>query len=510
MRARLNDWLRTVIARGIRVAGVAFTMWERRRFSRFAVNQERLKRKYKRDLILKPDGRFAVTSGTTGDPKRILYTNARLRACKLIFSDMFARACRVFRIERTSLYVFSSFAADESLTSLLLEDVDLPNYVATLQAPYRVQCHPAMRALAAEYGATAVRLWILTISNPGVLYSTNPSTLATFFADVSNHWLESSALIRNWYRHGKRFNADVRRIARRLDSIGSKQRLETIATSAEPVPISTWAPALEAYICWTGGYVKPFLDRLQKYLPPSRYRLIPMYSMSTETVETISYFQNNEIFFLPLAPDVVYEFLDPETEQLLAPHDLEPGKSYEMIVSDKFGLRHYRTNDLFLCRRKCNGLPDLTFVRRRGLTYSFTGEKLTGAQVSMVFEELRRQYPHLLAHNYLTCIPSSEAETLPHYKLIVIGDGKVSSLDVLAARCDELLSEVNCEYRSKRNSGRLGAVTLLELGTREFAERFSPHGNWESQFKFLPLLVNYSGRSGGGATATKSSLKRSE
>ena len=491
MRPRLNDWLRMVIARCIQAAGVAFTILLRLRMSRFRSNQERLKRRYKRDLNPNTDGRFAFTSGSTGDRKRILYTNGRLRACKFVFSDMFARACRAFRIKRSCLYVFSSFEPDDSLTSLLLEEVDLPNYLATLQAPYRVQRHPAMRALAAEYGATAVRLWILAISNPGVLYSTNPSTLSTFFDELANEWRKSSALIRNWCKDHKRFNADVRKIARRLDSIGSKQRLEAIAASDEPVAVSDWAPALEAYICWTGGYVKPFLDRLQKYLPQTRYRLIPMYSMSTETVETLSYFQNNEVHFLPLAPGVVYEFLEPETNRLLAPHDLEPGKKYEMIVTDEYGLRDYGTNDLFLCRRKINDLPDLAFIRRRGLAYSFTGEKLTGEQVSIVFDKLRSQFPQVFANSYLTCMPSQGEDTIPHYKLVVIRERRfAASVDGLAIRCDELLSEVNCEYRSKRISGRLGGITLLEMGAREFAETFSPHGNWESQFKFLPLCLH--------------------
>jgi hypothetical protein len=491
MRARLNDCLRLVIARCIQISGVAFNILLRFRLTRFRFKRARLKRKYKRDLHLRTDGRYALTSGSTGDPKRILYTNARLRACKFVFSDMFARACRAFRIKRTSLYVFSSFAPDDSLTSLLLEEVELPNYLATLQAPYRVQRHPAMCALAAEYGPTAVRLWIMAISNPGVLYCTNPSSLSMFFEELANHWRESSALIRNWCQDHKRFNADVRKIARRLDSTGSRQRLETIAASEEAVPVSAWAPALEAYICWTGGYVKPFLDRLQTYLPPSRYRLLPMYSMSTETIETLSYFQNDEVLFLPLAPGVVYEFLEPETERLLGPHKLKPGKTYEMIVSDQYGLRDYRTNDLFLCRRKIKGLPDLALVRRRGLAYSFTGEKLTGEQVSIVFDKLRRQYPQVFANNYLTCMPSAGEDTIPHYKLVVIGDRKLAaSVEGLARSCDEMLSEVNCEYRSKRTSGRLGTVTLLELGTREFAKTFSPHGHWESQFKFLPLCLH--------------------
>src|SRR6185503_9610953 len=164
--------------------------------------------------------------------------------------------------------------------------------------------------LAAEYGATAVRLWLLTIANPGVLYATNPSTISTFFDELTKHWQESSSLIRNWSKHPKRFNAGVRKIARRLDSTGSHQRLQRIATSDKPLPLGAWAPAVAAYICWTGGYVKPFLDRLQTYLPAPCYRLIPMYSMSTETIETTTHFANNDVFFLPLAAGVLFEFID--------------------------------------------------------------------------------------------------------------------------------------------------------------------------------------------------------
>ncbi len=490
MRGRINDWLRGAIACGIRLAGVAFSGLLKLRLRGVEVNQERLKRKYSGPLNKSADGRFAVTSGSAGDPKRILYTTQRLRACKWIFSDMFARACRAFQIKRTSLYVFTSFEPDESLTSMLLDEVDLPNYVATLQAPYRVQRLPAIRALAAEYGATAVRLWILTISNPGVLYSTNPSTLSTFFDDLSQDWRESSVLIKHWRKYPKRFNSHIRKIARRLASAGSEERLQAIATSDTPLPIEVWAPAVEAYICWTGGYVKPFLDQLQKYLPSPHYRLIPMYSMSTETIETLTYFAHNDVYFIPLAPGVVYEFLE-ETEQehLIKPGDLEPGKLYEMIVTDAYGLRRYRTGDLFLCRRKINSLPDLVFQRRRGLQYSFTGEKLTAEQVSLVFEQLRKQNPSVFAERYLTCVPAQPPDALPHYNVLLIGDRKngQADLDSLAARCDQLLGEINCEYRSKRASGRLGAVALIETGTKEFAAIFSSHTGWESQFKFLPL-----------------------
>src|SRR5262249_35411418 len=149
--------------------------------------------------------RFAQTSGSTGTPKQILYTRRRLLALKFTFSDMFARARYAFRIKRASLYVFNSFQPDASLTSLLLDERELPHYVSTLQAPFRLAREAVIRSLVSNYAAVGVRLWILTISNPGVLYSTNPSTISTFLDEVANDWSRSSKLIKNWYENPASF-----------------------------------------------------------------------------------------------------------------------------------------------------------------------------------------------------------------------------------------------------------------------------------------------------------------
>jgi hypothetical protein len=37
---------------------------------------------------------------------------------------------------------------------------------------------------------------------------------------------------------------------------------------------------------------------------------------------------------------------------------------------------------------------------------------------------------------------------------------------------------------------RLGTVSVIEVGTQEFAEGLADNGNWETQFKFLPLTLN--------------------
>jgi acyl-CoA synthetase (AMP-forming)/AMP-acid ligase II len=227
----VNDFLRYIIGWIIRMLGLSGSVWQRLHIITFRSDQNRFKRTYG----IRPDtpmtsygpeveqsirnaarkhgrnARFATTSGSTGNPKEVLYTQKRLLALKLAFSDMFARACDAFRIRRTSLYVFSSFETDTSLTSLLLNERTLPNYLTTLQAPYRLQRHPAILSLVSNYGATAVRLWLLTISNPGVLYSTNPSSISTFLDELTRDWPRSSKLIKDWYNHPSSFTPVVAR-----------------------------------------------------------------------------------------------------------------------------------------------------------------------------------------------------------------------------------------------------------------------------------------------------------
>lgn len=513
----INDFLRGSISIGVRFTGALICRLHSVRVRSFRKHQERLRRKYSitattpvlsysavESLINTKAAeytgrvRLATTSGSTSSPKRLPFTKHRLRLVKLIFVSFFVRCCWTFSIKRTSLYVFSSFRADESLTSMLLEEKRLPSYFSTLQAPYRVQCHPEIKSLAAKYGTTAVRLWIITLSNPGVLYSTNPSTISTFLDELTNNWQESSQFIRDWHYRPEAFARSVRRIAKRIGSRGWRLRCTKIAESKNPLLLDMCAPSVTTYICWTGGYVQPFLERLRSYLPSGRYRLIPMYSMSTETIETIAHFRRGEISFLPTAAGVLYEFIEhprANGRELLSPHELTPGKSYSMVVSDAYGLRRYDTGDLFSCQRKVNELPDLRFIGRKNLEYSFTGEKLTAEQVCAAFETFRAK-AQLPGELFLTCIPSHPMnDSIPHYKIVALSDqlhNSRNSVTRLQLECDRLFAELNCEYEAKRQTGRLGPVRVLTLDRSAFI-KLTNHGaqseSWEAQFKFLPLYV---------------------
>ena len=430
-----------------------------------------------------PAAQYAMTSGSTAEPKRILYPPERLARAKRMFIDAFARSFVRAPWQRQSFYLFSSLHQDDSLTSLMVAEDGLPRYLATLQAPYRLQSDPAFRTLAREYGDAALRLWVIALSNPGLLYSTNPSTLSVFLDTLQRDWSASTALIRDYVRDPAPFP-----LAKRLVSCGASTRLRRIAQSERPLPFFEIAPAVHTYVCWTGGYVQPFLNRLAEYLPASRYRQLPMYSMSTETPETTPSYRGDAVSFVPLAPGVLYEFLPDNAADdpalLVRPDALAIGGRYTMIVSDDYGLRRYQTDDVFACVGRVAGLPDLRFERRRSLSYSFTGEKLTGQQLSMAYERMREELPEL---GFLTCVPSSPGgDVLPHYRLVGVSD---APMDLLAERCDTVLNEINSEYGAKRLSGRLGPMRGMTVTLDELVARVcgGSRDSWETQFKFLPL-----------------------
>ena len=510
MRAACNDALRYAISLLLRCGGALEEIRHRRRIRTFRSGQARLRARFAIgaetplalevppvDPALASRGaQVALTSGTSGEPKRVLYTAPRLRAVRAVFVASFLRCFWNLGIRRTSLYVFGSLEREASLSALLLAEEKLPAYLATLQAPYRIQAHPALQGLKDAYGAAAVRLWILAVSNPGVLYSTNPSTLSTFFDEVETDWMRCSALARRCVRQPGDLDPQALRLVRRLASRGWIERLERIAASAQALPVTDWAPAIRTYACWTGGYVAPFLERLERRLPPPRFRRVPMYSMSTETIETIPDFRAGRVAFLPLAPETLFEFLETagpeEPGSLLAADELRPGSVYEMVVSHPFGLKRYRTGDLFRVEGFVAGLPDLRFLRRRGLGYSFTGEKLTGGQIGEALRELRAEYGEFAAGQAFTCFPSQPiGSKVPCYRLAAIrieGSAREAPAN-LGGRFDELLAARNPEYESKRRSGRLGAIAFQQLELHEFRRLTSQLnlGDWDAQFKFLPL-----------------------
>lgn len=502
-RGCANDVGRAVVAVVLSIAGLAAVVRHRARLAVRPLRERHRRWRWgitaatgvTRELPDAHDGGgdpVALTSGTAGEPRRVPYSRKRLRATTGVFVDGMLRLIVARRVRRTSLYIFGALEPDRSLSSLLVSERCAPPWFVLLQAPYRAQSDPALRALTNCYGAVALRLLVLTLSNPGILYATNPSTLSSFLEEVEAGWEGATALVRRVVQEPERIAPAAVRILRTLASRGSGSRLRQVAASGDPLPISVWNPAFGIYVCWTGGAVTPFLRQLDRRLPARRFRREPMFSMSTETIETVPDYRKAETAFLPAAPGQVYEFLEPGSDDhLRRARDLQQAMTYEMVVSHRFGLCRYATGDLFRVERFVGGLPDLRFVGRRGLGWSFTGEKLTAEQVAEAFERLDTELPGVRARFWLALFPSNPGgRAVPGYRLAAAGPSSEGAPPAgLARRLDALLGDVNLEYRAKRASGRLGRIQVSLVERTDFLKRASGGGSAhpDSQFKFQPF-----------------------
>ncbi|WP_408095924.1 GH3 auxin-responsive promoter family protein [Peredibacter sp. HCB2-198] len=405
---------------------------------------------------------IAQTSGTRNIPKTVPYTASRMKLVQKTFLKSMMTLTAPYKGRKT-FFVFSSVEDDSSLTSGMLQD-RAPNLIELLQAPYRFLTTPAGHRLREEIGLLSARVALIAVSSPRYFYATNPSTLTHFLDEVDLHWELIKKNLKKCLH-----NPDL------LNLIDGKDRLEKLILR-EKFSLEFLAPDLVGIITWDGGYVAPFLERLKEKYPKLVY--LPMYSMSTESIETLPHRVNGKLHFLPTMKGVVPEFLkDGEIVR-----DLKVNETYTLLISDVWGLERYDTQDEFLVVDLVDGLPDLRFQRRRNITASMTGEKISEEQCLLLYQELRKRFE--LEGIYLSLYGRMQGEQ-GQYVLNLIGPKKeFSSLDTTA---EEILGTLNQEYHSKIQSGRLLPLKVETLSVSAFAELMGQKVKWESQFKIMPL-----------------------
>lgn len=444
-----------------------------------------------------PGAVLAETSGSTQRPKQIAYTRARMQATKKSFAMVTLRTAAALGSRRPIVFTLASLADDQSFTTLMTRGA-----ISRLDlwvTPHVALNHPDFTPLAGRYGVHALRLWALVLSNPGWLYSTNPSTQSAFFHALAGDWQRHTAFLRDFVADAGQFSAGVRAMARSIVAPGWKRRANAVLGAREALSAEDWL-AIEVVISWDGGNNGPHVRQVRDWLPSARF--VPMFSMSTETLETLTVWDAGQPKFLPIAPGVLYEFLPEHAPDdpalLLSPLDLAVAEAYVLVASDGHGLRRYMTEDVFECRGHHLGLPDLHFVRRRGLTWSFTGEKLTGAQVEAAWDRLAAGHP-ALAEVQATVIPTEpEDSRLPGYRIVLVAPSGHVPVDAppaheISQSWERALGAINEEYRHKRETDRLLPAVAEWVDYDELARTLRGALNedatrgWDSQFKLLPL-----------------------
>lgn len=415
---------------------------------------------------------WVLTSGTSKDPKKIPYDKKRIKDLNKVFLKSMIVLTSEFKGPKT-FFAFGSLEKDQSLTSSMVDEFGQPTHIELLQAPYRYLATEEGKKLREAAGDLGARVAILIITKPRFVYATNPSTITHFLDEVHNNWSEIQLRLKFLLK-----NKDVLEKLLELQDGNGKENLASLIVEG---PGSIF-PSLKAVITWDGGYVNVFLERLMKLLPKNT-RHLPMYSMSTETIETLPHRINDKIVFLPTMKHTLPEFMDKDGK-LLKAHELEANSVYTLIITNQWGLERYDTQDEFLVTEMIDKLPALKFIRRRNITASLTGEKITETQALLLQQMLKEKYPQLMNAS-LSLFPVID-EKQARYQMVIIGkdfehDGNIS-LDA-----EKFLGEINNEYKDKVKSGRLLPICLEKMSVRELASLMGQENRWESQFKVMPL-----------------------
>ena len=219
---------------------------------------------------------------------------------------------------------------------------------------------------------------------------------------------------------------------------------------------------------WTGGTMGFYLQDYPRYFGDVPVRDIGL--LASEGRISIPIEDATPAGILDVASHY-FEFIPRDEKSsaspiTLAAHELEVGQEYFVLLTTSSGLYRYDLGDLVRVTGYFGQAPVIEFLSKGAHTSSLAGEKLTEHQVVQAMERASRR---LQIPVPAFTLAARWAET-PYYVLHVdSGDGRDIS-EALAAALEQELSAVNLEYAGKRQSHRLGAVRPNRLPAGFMAE----------------------------------------
>ncbi len=201
-------------------------------------------------------------------------------------------------------------------------------------------------------------------------------------------------------------------------------------------------PALRLVSCWSDASSRSFFNELQIRLPHAQFQGKGL--LATEGISTVPVPNGCPVL---AADSGFFEFMDEHSIVWFA-WELQEGRQYEVIMTTSGGLYRYRTGDFVKCEECTNGLPELRFIGRQGLTSDIVGEKLTEQFVASCLDDIP---------GFRMLIPDIQAK--PKY-ILIVDQRSNQDKEALARVIDERLSK-NVQYAYARSIDQLDALSVM-------------------------------------------------
>ncbi len=452
----------------------------------------------KTDLIM-----FAMTSGTTSNPKTIPVTRDSLQHYRDGWRIWGIRAFDDHpEMLRYGLRPILQLASDwqESRTPSGIPCGAITGLTASMMNPLiRLKyCMPPIASRIKDVEAKYyVALRVSASRQVGALIAANPSTLIgmarlgdrereTLIRDLFDGTIASKWPIPPEVR--KVLEAKARRKQR-----STARRLEAIVNETGRLrPIDLW-PDLLLLANWTGGAMGTYLSHY-----PDLFGDVPVRDpglIASEGRMTIPIDDHSPAGVLDFAHNF-YEFIEEKDEDSAEPEtitatDLVEGKRYFIVLTTAGGLYRYDIRDLVQCVGFEGEAPVLEFLNKGSHVSSLTGEKLSEFQVIAASQRVQKELGCTFSSFLVVPTPGDP----PSYRLLLESD---DLLDLNHSRriADSFEAELcrqNLEYQSKRETLRLGSIEVRALVPGSWVDyrsrRLARTGGTLEQYK-QPCLVS--------------------
>jgi hypothetical protein len=439
---------------------------------------------------------FALTSGTSDQPKYIPVTDD--------FLKQFRRGWNIFGVKalmdhpgtflRPIVQVTSPM--DESHTKAGIPCGAITGLMAANQKRLVRKYYVCPRRVAYITPATARYYTIMRLSIPrdvSFLVTASPATILKLARTADQH---RDRIVRDIHDGTLTVEMDAAdEVRAELRSVlepdpQTARRLERLIDQhGALLPKHYWRLGFLAN--WTGGTMGLYLQHYPHYfgdVPVRDIGLLASEGRMSITIEDgtpagILEVTGNFYEFIPAAE------IDSDQPVVLRSHELEVGCEYFILLSNSAGFYRYNIGDLVRVVGYQGQAPVIEFLNKGAHISSLSGEKLTERQVVQSVEAVcERQGVRI--DNFVL---APQWDDPPYYVLHLEQNGDLPWGDTgLAEWLEAELCRRNCEYESKRKSGRLAPVRLnpLPVGTLQrhdnlLRSRYRKHTNEQYKHQFL-------------------------